>query len=72
MFYILIMDHNNILDVVLAGGRFDKNGEKKVETWVNKVGVQTVQMQFENYDSFFNVNTKENLDKTNELFKNND
>jgi len=66
------MDHNNILDVVLAGGRFDKNGERKVETWVNKVGVQTVQMQFENYDPFFNVNTKENLDKTNELFKNND
>ena len=49
-----------------------KNGERKVETWADKVGVQTVQMQFENYDPFFNINTKEDLDKAKELLKNND
>ena len=43
-----------------------------METWADKVGVQTVQMQFENYDPFFNINTKEDLDKAKELLKNND
>ena len=38
-------------------------GERKVELWANKVGVQTIDMQFKNKDPFFNINTKEDLEQ---------
>ena len=47
-------------------------GERKVEIWANKVGVKTINMEFKNNDPFFNINTKEDLEKANELIKNND
>ena len=46
MFYILFMDHNNILGVVLAGGKSQRFGEDKsqaklhgkilIHTWTQK------------------------------------
>ena len=38
-------------------------GERKVEIWANKVGVKTINMEFKNNDPFFNINTKEDLEK---------
>jgi len=47
-------------------------GERKVEVWANNVGVETINMEFKNNDPFFNINTKEDLEKAKELIKNND
>ena len=40
-----------------------ENGDRKVEDWANKVGVNIIDMQFEKNDPFFNINTKEDLEK---------
>jgi molybdopterin-guanine dinucleotide biosynthesis protein A len=37
------------------------NEERKVENWANKVGVKTINIENEKYDTFFNINTKEDL-----------
>jgi molybdopterin-guanine dinucleotide biosynthesis protein A len=47
-------------------------GERKVEVWANNIGVKTINMEFKNKDPFFNINTKEDLEKAKELMKNND
>jgi molybdopterin-guanine dinucleotide biosynthesis protein A len=46
--------------------------ESKVEVWANKIGVKTINMDFKNNDPFFNINTKEDLEKAKEMIKNND
>jgi molybdenum cofactor guanylyltransferase len=45
-------------------------GERKVEVWANSVGVNTIDMKFEKNDPFFNINTKEDLEKAIENFNN--
>ena len=40
-----------------------ENGDRKVENWANNVGVNIVNMNFEKNDPFFNINTKEDLEK---------
>jgi molybdopterin-guanine dinucleotide biosynthesis protein A len=45
-----------------------KNGDRKVEDWANKVGVNIIDMQFEKNDPFFNINTKEDLEKAKDIF----
>ena len=40
-----------------------ENGDRKVENWANSVGVKIVNMNFEKNDPFFNINTKEDLEK---------
>ena len=47
-----------------------ENGDRKVEDWANKVGVNIIDMQFEKNDPFFNINTKEDLEKAEEILKN--
>jgi molybdopterin-guanine dinucleotide biosynthesis protein A len=47
-------------------------GERKVEVWANNIGVKTINMEFKNNDPFFNINTKEDLEKAKKLIKNND
>ena len=47
-----------------------ENGDRKVEDWANKVGVNIIDMQFEKNDPFFNINTKEDLKKAEEILKN--
>ena len=46
-------------------------GQRKVEVWANSVGVKVINMEFINKDPFFNINTKEDLEKAKEK-KNND
>ena len=46
------------------------NGERKVEWWANNTGVKIINMEFSNNDPFFNINTKEDLKKAEEIFKN--
>ena len=45
-------------------------GKRKIEVWANNVGVKTINMEFEKNDPFFNINTKEDLEKAKENFKN--
>ena len=40
-----------------------ENGDRKVENWANSVGVKIVNMNFEKNNPFFNINTKEDLEK---------
>jgi molybdopterin-guanine dinucleotide biosynthesis protein A len=44
-----------------------ENGDRKVEDWANKVGVNIIDMQFEKNDPFFNINTKEDLEKAKDI-----
>ena len=41
-------------------------GERKVEVGANSIGVKNINMKFENKDTFFNINTKEDLKKAKE------
>ena len=45
-------------------------GERKVEVWANSIGVKIINMNFENEDPFFNINTKEDLKKALENLNN--
>jgi len=45
------------------------NSIRKVEVWADKVGVKIINFKDENYDSFFNINTKEDLKKAEEMIK---
>ena len=45
-------------------------GERKVELWANNTGVKIINMEFSNNDPFFNINTKEDLKKAEEILKN--
>ena len=47
-----------------------KKGDRKVELWANKVGVKVIDMKFINEDPFFNINTKEDLEKAKERLSN--
>ena len=41
-----------------------------MELWANKVGVKVIDMKFINEDPFFNINTKEDLEKAKERLSN--
>ena len=43
------------------------NGERKVESWANSVGVKVIDMEFLNEDPFFNINSKEDLEKARKI-----
>ncbi len=45
-------------------------GERKVEVWANSIGVSTVNIGYKEPDPFFNINTKEDLEKAIEIMKN--
>ena len=45
------------------------NSIRKVEVWADKVGVKIINFKDENYDSFFNINSKEDLKKAEEMIK---
>jgi molybdenum cofactor guanylyltransferase len=44
-----------------------QNGSRKVENWANNIGVKTINMSFEKTNSFFNINTKEDLKKAEKI-----
>ena len=45
-------------------------GERKIEVWANSVGVNTINIEHKNKDPFFNINTKEDLQKAKEKINN--
>ena len=45
-------------------------GERKVELWANSVGVSTINIEYKKIDPFFNINTKEDLEKAIKIMKN--
>jgi len=48
-----------------------ENNFRKVEEWANKIGVKTIEVPHDNMDSFFNINTKEDLMEAEKILKNN-
>ena len=46
-----------------------KNGYRKVEEWANKTGCKIIEIQTQNEYSFFNINTKEDLEKAEKKIK---
>ena len=58
--------------VVMA---FDEEGQavtvdRKVEIWANSIGVKEINIDNKKPDPFFNINTKEDLKKANEIINN--
>ena len=45
-------------------------GDRKVELWANSVGVKVIDMDFKNVDPFFNINTKQDLEKAVKIINN--
>ena len=46
-----------------------KNDFRKVEKWANKIGVRTIDVKIENFDPFFNINTKKDLEEAKNILK---
>jgi len=44
-------------------------GERKVEIWANSIGVNTVDINYKKIDPFFNINTREDLEKAIKMIK---
>jgi len=47
----------------------DKN-HRKVETWANKIGLETIEISKKKYDNFLNINTKKDFEEAKKKFKN--
>ena len=47
-----------------------KKGERKVEVWADTAGVEIINFEYEKKDPFFNINTKEDLEKAYKMLKN--
>ena len=45
-------------------------GERKVEVWANSIGVSTVNIKYKKVDPFFNINTKQDLEKAIKIMNN--
>ena len=45
-------------------------GERKVEVWANSIGVSTVNINYKKLDPFFNINTKQDLEKAIRMMNN--
>ena len=46
-----------------------KNNFRKVEDWANKIGVKTINIKFDKFDPFLNINTKEDLSEAEKILK---
>jgi len=46
-----------------------KNGFRKVEEWANKIGVNVIEVKTKKYDSFFNINTKEDFEAAQKILE---
>ena len=47
-----------------------KNNFRKVEDWANKIGVKTINIKFDKFDPFLNINTKEDLSEAKKILEN--
>ena len=46
-----------------------KNNLRKVEDWANKIGVKTIDIKNDEFDPFFNINTKKDLEEAKKMLK---
>ena len=46
-----------------------KNNFRKVEEWANKIGVEVINVKKKQYDPFFNINTKKDLETAKNILK---
>jgi molybdopterin-guanine dinucleotide biosynthesis protein A len=46
-----------------------KNNHRKVEVWADKIGMKNINIKNDNFDSFFNINTKSDLMEAEKIFK---
>ena len=44
---------------------------RKVEEWANKIGVKTIDVEIKKFDSFFNINTREDFEIAKKILKEN-
>ena len=47
------------------------NNFRKVEDWANKIGVKTIDIEVNEFDPFFNINTKEDFEKAKKILNKN-
>ena len=47
------------------------NNFRKVEDWADKIGVKTIDIEVNEFDPFFNINTKEDFEKAKEILSKN-
>ena len=47
------------------------NNFRKVEVWADKIGVKIIDIKVNEFDSFFNINTKEDFEKAKEILNKN-
>ena len=47
------------------------NNFRKVEDWADKIGVKTIDIEVNEFDPFFNINTKEDFEKAKEILDKN-
>ena len=47
-----------------------RKGERKVEVWADTTGVEIINIEFKKKDPFFNINTKEDLEKAYKMLEN--
>ena len=47
------------------------NNFRKVEDWANKIGLKTIDIEPKKFDTFFNINTKEDLEEAKKILKKN-
>ena len=47
------------------------NNFRKVEDWADKIGVKTIDIEINEFDPFFNINTKEDFEKAKEILNKN-
>jgi molybdopterin-guanine dinucleotide biosynthesis protein A len=47
------------------------NNFRKVEVWADKIGVKTIDIEVNEFDPFFNINTKEDFEKAKEILNKN-
>ena len=47
-----------------------KKGERKVEVWADTAGVEIINIEYEKKNPFFNINTKEDLEKAYKMMEN--
>ena len=45
----------------------ENNNFRKVEDWADKIGVKTIDIEVNEFDPFFNINTKEDFEKAKEI-----
>jgi len=46
-----------------------ENNFRKVEEWANKIGVKTIDVKIKKFDSFFNINTKKDLEEAQNILE---